>query len=81
MEAAWCKALARIEGRSKCGSKETEVMHSALSECIISLRLVNVVPRSIHDWIDKEDGGRSVNRHSEPKCGQAGTDGRVTMQI
>ena len=35
-------------------------MHSALSVCIISLRMVNVIPRSIHDWIDKNDEGRSV---------------------
>ena len=52
MEAAWCKAFAR--------SKETDVMLSALSASIISLRLVNVVPKNIHDWIDNEDGGGNI---------------------
>ena len=53
-------ALARIEGRSKRGSKEIDIMHSAFSASIISLRLIKVEARSMHDWIDKEDDGRSV---------------------
>ena len=57
---AWCKALARIEGREKGGGTATEIMRTGLSACIISLRLVNVIPMSIHDWINRNDKGRSV---------------------
>ena len=48
MEAAWCKALARIERRQKNGSEESDLMLSAMSASIISLRLIRIAPRSIH---------------------------------
>ena len=48
MEAAWCKALARIDGRRKNGGKETDQMLSAMSATIVSLRLVDIEPVSVH---------------------------------
>ena len=48
MEAAWCKALARIESKRKSGSKETDQMLSAMSPTIVSLRMVDIEPVSIH---------------------------------
>ena len=44
IEATWCTALARVEGEERSGEKATEVMYSAMSACIISLRLIDVVP-------------------------------------
>ena len=35
-------------------------MLSAMSACIISLRLIDIAPRSIHDWIDKSSRGQSI---------------------
>ena len=53
------------KGKEKGEKKTREIMHSALSACIISLRMVNVAPRNIHDWIDKRDGGHSVRLDKE----------------
>ena len=59
MEAAWCKALARIDRKKKAGGKETTQMLSAMSATIISLRLIEMEPVSVHGWISNrvcEDG-------------------------
>ena len=53
--------------RKRGGEKATEVMRSALSACIISLRLVDVVPRRIHDRIDKSSEGRSIKLNTTNK--------------
>ena len=53
MEAAWCKALARIEKKKKSGGKETDLMFSAMSATIVSLRLIGIAPISIHGWTNK----------------------------
>ena len=47
VEDAASKALARIEKRRKSGSKETDLVLSAKSASIISLRLIEIAPRSI----------------------------------
>ena len=56
MEAAWCKALARIDGRRKSGGKETDQMLSAMSATIVSLRMVDIEPVSIHGWTNNRRG-------------------------
>ena len=58
MEAAWCKAVAKISGRVQQGKKATSAMVSAMSACIISLNFIDTEPRGIHEWVDtKFDGG------------------------
>ena len=70
MESAWCKALAKIEKKNKSGSKETEVMLSALSASIISLRLINLAPRSMHNWIDKSKEGCDIKLGTDQNIGR-----------
>ena len=75
MEAAWCKALARIDKRRKSGSKETDLMLSAMSASTISLRLIKIPPRSIHRWTDEKEGEEGV----EIKLGKDQNVGRQEM--
>ena len=60
MEAAWCKALANTDGKKKAGGKETTQMLSAMSATIISLRLVDMEPVSVHGWISNREGERGM---------------------
>ena len=62
MEAAWCKALARIEKRRENGSKETNLMRSAMSASIINLRLIDIAPRSIHRWANERKGEEGIEK-------------------
>ena len=56
MEAAWCKALASIEKEKKSGGKDTDLMLSAMSATIVSLRLIDIGPRCIHRWTNERKG-------------------------
>ena len=60
MEAAWCKALARIDNVRKNGGKETGQMLSAMSATIVSLRLVDIEPVSIHGWTNNRKGEEGI---------------------
>ena len=60
MEAAWCKALAKIEGKKKAGGKETTQMLSAMSATIVSLRLIDMEPVSVHGWINNREGEQGM---------------------
>ena len=55
VEAAWCKALANIERMHKHRRNGTDLMLSAMSASIISLRLINFAPRSMHTWTDESE--------------------------
>ena len=67
--------LARIDKRRKNGSKETDLMLSAMSASIISLRLIITAPRSIHRWTDEKEGEEGV----EIKLGNDQNVGRQEM--
>ena len=70
MEAARCKALAKIERRHKNGSKETYLMLSAMSASIISLRLINLAPRSMHRWAGKSKERVEIKLGKEQNIGR-----------
>lgn len=53
IEAAWRKTLARVESKERSGGKGTDLMLSAMSATIVSLRLVDVEPVIIHGWTNK----------------------------
>ena len=83
MEAAWCKALANIDNRRKSGGKETAQMLSAMSATIVSLRLIDMEPVSIHGWINNRKGeeGMQIRLGERPTCRQAGLTGSVEQEI
>ena len=48
--------LARIDRKKKAGGKETTQMLSAMSATIVSLRLVEMEPVSVHGWMSNRKG-------------------------
>lgn len=70
MEAAWCKSLATTERRHKSGSKETDLMLSAMSASIISLRLINFAPRRMHSWTVKSEEGVEIKLGAKQNIGR-----------
>ena len=75
MEAAWRKALARIEKKRNSGSRESDLMWSAMSASMISLRLVKIAPRSMHRWTEGTEGEEG----GEIKLGKDQDVGRQEM--